>query len=118
MSMGAFVMTPLSTLPERADTASDYLRPGHLSVPTGLTTTYVRGHAAPQRDPLRRLTDRQQEVLALIAEGYSNNAIARLLSITERAVVRHTSNIYDQLDLPVSDTEHRRVRAVLCYIAG
>jgi DNA-binding NarL/FixJ family response regulator len=111
-------MTPLSTLPERADTASSYLRPGHLPRPAALTTSYASGRATLQRDPLRRLTHRQQEVLALIAEGYSNNAIARLLSITERAVVRHISNIYDQLDLPVSDNEHRRVRAVLCYIAG
>jgi DNA-binding NarL/FixJ family response regulator len=73
--------------------------------------------AAPRADPIQRLTGRQSEVLALIAEGLSNAAIARLLSITERAVVRHISNIYDQLDLPVSDDEHRRVRAVLCYIA-
>jgi DNA-binding NarL/FixJ family response regulator len=110
-------MTPLSTLPERADTARDYVRPGHLAVQPSLTAAYANGRTTPHRDPLRRLTGRQQEVLALIAEGYSNNAIARFLSITERAVVRHISNIYDQLDLPVSDDEHRRVRAVLCYIA-
>ncbi len=109
-------MTPLSTLPERTDATTDYLETGHVPVPSALTTTYARGSETRQRDPLQRLTGRQQEVLALIAEGYSNNAIARLLSITERAVVRHSSNIYDQLDLPVSDDEHRRVRAVLCYI--
>jgi DNA-binding NarL/FixJ family response regulator len=110
-------MTPLSTLPERTDSASGYVRSDHLSVPPALTAAYASGRATPQRDPLRRLTGRQQEVLALIAEGYSNNAIARFLSITERAVVRHISNIYDHLDLPVSDDEHRRVRAVLRYIA-
>lgn len=109
-------MTPLSTPPERTDYAS-YVRPGRPSGPAGLAAAYASGRVAPQRDPLRRLTGRQQEVLALIAEGYSNGAIARLLSITERAVVRHISNIYDQLDLHVSDDEHRRVRAVLCYIA-
>ncbi len=96
-------------------------RPGPIS--PALATAYPRPAypmplATPRADSLQRLTGRQREVLALIAEGLSNAAIARLLSITERAVVRHISNIYDQLDLPVSDDDHRRVRAVLCYIAS
>lgn len=70
----------------------------------------------PGLGSLHRLTHRQREVLALMAEGCSNSAIARILSITERAVVRHASNIYDQLDLPVSDDVHRRVHAVLHYV--
>ena len=64
------------------------------------------------------LSARQREVLALMAEGASNAAIARALSITERAVVRHSSNIYDQLGLVPSEDEHRRVVAVLCYLAA
>jgi DNA-binding NarL/FixJ family response regulator len=64
-----------------------------------------------------RLTPRQLEVLALIAAGHSNAAIARQLYISERAVVRHTSLIYDQLGLPVSDDHHRRVLAVIRYLA-
>ena len=62
------------------------------------------------------LTGRQQEVLALMAEGWSNAAIARRLFVTERAVIQHVSNIYDQLGLPVTEHDHRRVLAVLCYL--
>lgn len=65
-----------------------------------------------------RLTPRQREVLALIAEGRSNSAIARQLSISDKAVVQHTSRIYDHLGLPVTDDDHRRVLAVLRYLAG
>jgi DNA-binding NarL/FixJ family response regulator len=108
----------LSTIPEEAGIAGTYLHAGPRSVPPALVQSY-RGYGRGRRaqDPLQRLTERQREVLELLAEGLSNAAIARLLSITERAVVRHISNIYYQLDLPVSDDEHRRVRAVLCYIA-
>jgi DNA-binding NarL/FixJ family response regulator len=66
---------------------------------------------------LDRLTPRQLEVLGLMAEGRSNAAIARRLSITEKAVVGHASHIYDELDLAPSDDDHRRVLAVLTYLA-
>jgi DNA-binding NarL/FixJ family response regulator len=65
-----------------------------------------------------RLTDRQREVLALMAEGCSNAAIAARLSISEKAVVQHCSHIYDQLGLPVSEHEHRRVLAVVSWLSG
>jgi DNA-binding NarL/FixJ family response regulator len=78
----------------------------------------VAAHARSARDPVARLSVRQREVLALMAEGASNAAIARKLSITERAVVQHSSNIYDQLGLQPSDDEHRRVLAVLRYLAS
>lgn len=64
-------------------------------------------------DALDGLTLRQGEVLALIAEGRSNAAIARRLVITEKAVVQHASHIRDQLGLAVSDDDHRRVLAVV-----
>ena len=67
---------------------------------------------------IQQLTDRQREVLALFAQGYSNAAVAERLSITEKAVVAHASRIYDVLDLPVSDQEHRRVRAVLHFLSA
>ena len=67
---------------------------------------------------LQQLTDRQREVLALMAEGCSNAAIAARLSVSERAVVSHASHIYDALALPVDDTNgHRRVLAVLRWLA-
>lgn len=65
-----------------------------------------------------RLTPRQREVLALIAQGRSNSAIARELVISEKAVVQHTSHIYDELDLPMNDADHRRVLAVIRYLNG
>jgi DNA-binding NarL/FixJ family response regulator len=64
------------------------------------------------------LTLRQQEVLGLIAEGRSNAAIARKLRITDKAVVQHISHIYDQLGLGMSDDDHRRVLAVIHYLAN
>lgn len=76
-------------------------------------------HRARREDrSVGRLTDRQREVLALMAQGRSNAAIAQHLSITEGAVVRHASHIYDELGLAPSDADHRRVLAVLGYLAG
>ncbi|WP_308465787.1 response regulator transcription factor [Rathayibacter soli] len=63
------------------------------------------------------LTRRQQEVLALMAEGDSNVKIAAQLFITEKAVVQHTSRIYDALNLPIDSDAHRRVLAVVRYLA-
>lgn len=63
------------------------------------------------------LTPRQREVLVLVAEGRSNAWIARRLYLSEGAVVAHTSHIYDALGLPVDVADHRRVLAVLRYLA-
>ena len=65
---------------------------------------------------MRRLTPRQLEVLALMAEGQNNTDIARSLAITERAVVGHTSQIYERLDLAADESGHRRVLAVVRYL--
>lgn len=62
------------------------------------------------------LTPRQREVLALMAQGRTNAAIAHQLYITEKAVVGHASHIYDVLGLALSDDDHRRVLAVLHYL--
>lgn len=66
--------------------------------------------------PLSRLTPREREVLELMTQGRSNAAIAQHLAITERAVAKHTSNIFSKLDLPPSDDDNRRVLAVLAYL--
>jgi DNA-binding NarL/FixJ family response regulator len=79
-----------------------------------LMVARARGH----HDALDRLTPRQQQVLALMSEGRTNASIARTLSITERAVVQHTSHIYDELDLALSDDDHRRVLAVIRYLSS
>jgi DNA-binding NarL/FixJ family response regulator len=62
------------------------------------------------------LSPRERDVMALMAEGRSNSAIAESLFVTERAVEKHVANIFTKLDLPVSTTDHRRVLAVLRYL--
>jgi DNA-binding NarL/FixJ family response regulator len=64
------------------------------------------------------LSPREREVLALMAEGRSNAAIAQRLVITERAVSKHTASIFLKLDLQPSDDDNRRVLAVLAYLEG
>jgi DNA-binding NarL/FixJ family response regulator len=70
-----------------------------------------RGH-----DPLEHLTDREQEVLALMAEGRSNRAIAERLVVTEHTVEKHVKHIFATLRLPPSPDDHRRVLAVVSYL--
>lgn len=67
---------------------------------------------------LDTLTPREREVLALMAEGRSNSAIAEQLVVSEGAVEKHVSNIFAKLGLPASESDHRRVLAVLTYLRG
>ncbi|MER5299770.1 response regulator transcription factor [Streptomyces lasiicapitis] len=76
----------------------------------------VRQLLRRRRDPLERLTPREREVLALVAEGRSNAAIAAELVVTEAAVGKHVGNILAKLDLPLTEGTHRRVLAVLAYL--
>ncbi len=69
-----------------------------------------------RRDPLDRLSPREREVLGLMAEGRSNNAIAKALVVSDGAVEKHVSNIFTKLDLPPTDHDHRRVLAVLRWL--
>jgi DNA-binding NarL/FixJ family response regulator len=69
-----------------------------------------------RRSPLGELTPREREVLALMAEGRTNAAIARRMVITSKAVSKHIARIFDKLSLPPSDDDHRRVLAVLAYL--
>jgi DNA-binding NarL/FixJ family response regulator len=69
-----------------------------------------------KRDPLEQLTPREREVLGLMAEGRSNAAIAEQLTLTVGAVEKHIANIFMKLRLPPSETDHRRVLAVLAYM--
>ncbi|OEV11884.1 DNA-binding NarL/FixJ family response regulator [Streptomyces sp. Amel2xB2] len=71
-----------------------------------------------QEAPMAKLTGREREVMELMAQGRSNAAIATQLVVTERAVAKHTSNIFGKLGLPPSDDDNRRVLAVLAYLDG
>ena len=78
----------------------------------------VRELVAARRrdDPLADLTPREREVLALMAEGRSNNGIAHRLYITEGAVEKHVHSILMKLDLPAAEDDHRRVLAVVTFL--
>ena len=68
-------------------------------------------------DPLEALTPREREVLALMAEGRSNQAIAEALVVSERAVEKHVTSIFAKLNLPPAAEDHRRVLAVLAFLS-
>jgi DNA-binding NarL/FixJ family response regulator len=72
--------------------------------------------ARRRRGPLDNLTPREREVLGLMAEGRSNVGIARVMVVSDGAVEKHISSIFAKLGLATSDTEHRRVLAVLKYL--
>ena len=72
--------------------------------------------ARQREEPVDRLTEREREVLALMAEGRSNAAIASALFVSEKAVAKHTNSIFTKLDLPVDIDDNRRVRAVLAWL--
>ncbi len=80
----------------------------------------VRQLLVQRRDsgPLARLTTREREVLALMAEGHANAAIARSLIVSEAAVAKHIGNIFAKLDVSEVEDGHRRVLAVLAYLNG
>jgi DNA-binding NarL/FixJ family response regulator len=69
-----------------------------------------------QEDPLGTLSPREREVIGLMAEGRSNHAIAEALVVTERAVEKHVTSIFNKLGLPPTAEDHRRVLAVLAYV--
>lgn len=71
-----------------------------------------------RKDPRDRLTPRELDVLRLMAEARSNTGIAEALGVSGSAVEKYVTNIFSKLDLPASDTDHRRVRAVLRYLEG
>jgi DNA-binding NarL/FixJ family response regulator len=74
--------------------------------------------ARRRHDPLDALSPREREVLALMAQGASNAGIARQIFVTEGTVEKHVRSILTKLDLPESDTEHRRVLAVLRFLGA
>ena len=74
------------------------------------------GRPRPGQDPLEDLTEREREVLGLMAEGRSNKAIGERLFITEHTVEKHVQNIFSKLEIPATTDDHRRVLAVLTLL--
>ena len=87
---------------------------GSVLDPAVVSTLVGRRRQGP--DPLEQLTEREREVLALMAEGRSNKAIAERLFVTEHTVEKHVKNIFNTLRLPPSPDDHRRVLAVVTYL--
>ena len=83
--------------------------------PTIVSRLFSRRRA---RSPLDELTEREREVLALMAEGCSNGEISRRLALSTKTVERHIGHIFDRLGLQESATSHRRVLAVLTLLRG
>jgi DNA-binding NarL/FixJ family response regulator len=76
------------------------------------------GRRRPGNDPIDDLTERERGVLALMAEGRSNRAIAERLFITERTVEKHVKSIMMKLQIPSTQDDHRRILAVLAYLGS
>jgi DNA-binding NarL/FixJ family response regulator len=112
---------PLNATPAREGDRLDRRHPRRLTLDPNreLRTMAPRWPHTAAGDVSAVLTPRQTEVLALMAQGHSNTAIARGLTISEKAVVQHTSQIYDRLGLFAEDDDtHRRVCAVIRYLAS
>ncbi|MGO1949419.1 MAG: LuxR C-terminal-related transcriptional regulator [Mycobacteriaceae bacterium] len=84
---------------------------------TVLDPEVVANLVSRRERPLDRLTEREREVLTLMAEGRSNAAIAARLFVTEKSVGKHTNNIFTKLDLPPASDDNRRVLAVLAWLS-
>jgi DNA-binding NarL/FixJ family response regulator len=81
-----------------------------------MVVSQLVGRPRTSEDALADLSDREREVLALMAEGRTNQAIAERLFITERTVEKHVRNIFAKLRVPISPEAHRRVLAVVAYL--
>jgi DNA-binding NarL/FixJ family response regulator len=112
-SVGYLLKTRVTDVAEFIETV-ERITAGASVVDPSLVQELVR--ARRRRDPLGVLSPREREVLALMAEGASNAGIARRIFVTEGTVEKHVRSILTKLDLPESDTEHRRVLAVLRFL--
>jgi DNA-binding NarL/FixJ family response regulator len=86
------------------------------SVLDSVVVSELVGRRRQADNPVEQLTEREREVLALIAQGRSNHAIAERLFVTDHTVEKHVKNIFASLCLPQSAEDHRRVLAVIAYL--
>jgi DNA-binding NarL/FixJ family response regulator len=111
--LGYLLKSRVSDLAEFIDTVKR-ITAGASVIDPSLVQELIR--ARRRRDPLDVLSPREREVLALMAEGASNAGIAQRIFVTEGTVEKHVRSILTKLDLPESDTAHRRVLAVLKFL--
>ncbi len=105
-------------LKDRVARVDDFLRAlHHIAAGGTVMDPEVLEQLITRHDPVSTLTAREREVLELMAQGYANGEIARLLTVTDRAIHKHVGNIFAKLDLPAEDSGHRRVLAVLAYLS-
>jgi DNA-binding NarL/FixJ family response regulator len=98
--------------------AIDAVARGGAMIDPKLVDALVSGKARLERSPLAGLTPREREVLAAIAQGKSNTAIAEALVLTKRAVEKHINSIFMKLNLGAADDVHKRVKAALVFLAA
>ena len=110
--VGYLLKDRVAALDELSDALRRLVDGGTVLDPTVVSQLF----AGRRTDPLQRLTEREREVLALMAQGRTNAAIGRELVITSKAVEKHVGSILDKLDLPPSPDDHRRVLAVLAWL--
>lgn len=112
-SIGYLLKSRVTDVTEFVDTVERVAR-GATVVDPALVQELVG--ARRRHDPLAVLTDREREVLGLVAEGRSNAGVARRLWVTEGTIEKHVRSILTKLDLPETDDDHRRVLAVLTFL--
>ncbi|MCP2168977.1 LuxR C-terminal-related transcriptional regulator [Goodfellowiella coeruleoviolacea] len=110
-SVGYLLKDRVGRVEEFLDALHRVAAGGTVMDPEVVKQLLVRRH-----NPIATLTQREREVLALMAQGYGNAEIAGRLVVTERAVHKHVGNIFAKLDLPPTDPGHRRVLAVIAYL--
>jgi DNA-binding NarL/FixJ family response regulator len=114
--VGYLLKDRVSDLHDLADAVERVGKGGSVLDPS--VVAQLVGRRRQGHDPIDDLSDREREVLALMAEGRSNRAIAERLVITERTVEKHVRSILAKLRIPESQEDHRRVLAVLAYLGS
>jgi len=110
--LGYLLKDRVASLADLSDALGRVAAGGTVLDPTVVRQLMVRRRSSP----LDRLTPREREVLEQMAQGRTNAAVARELFVSEKAVEKHVSSIFDKLDLPPSADDHRRVLAVLAWL--
>jgi len=111
--MGYLLKSRVTNVDEFMETLDRIMKGGSVIDPVVVQELIATRHA---NDPLAALTERERDVLALMAEGRSNAGIANRLWVTEGTVEKHVGSILTKLDLFAGQDDHRRVLAVLTYL--